>query len=124
MAGTITVGACAVCCGGSTITTPCCPSNPISSVLHLTWSGACAGLVGATLTWNGSAWVGTDTGTCALQYTFFCTGGGFFALSIAGCSYTNVSTSLVCSPFHYHAQVSGLASCCAGCTTGTLDITI
>jgi hypothetical protein len=124
------LGPCAQCCGPNGVVVMCCPTVTLPLTLFLTWSAwipiTCP-LIGATLVWDNTlvGWAGTDISvTCPLQYLFRCFPGGFWALSILSCAYSNISTGFQCTPTFQFQEVAGsLGGCCLGCVQATFTIT-
>ncbi len=97
------------CCGGGNVDTPCCvndlPQTLFATISDRTGGCTCIDAGPFTLTWDGSAWVGTVTGTgCLLndiEITVSCIGGLCSALVLNSGSFGAVNQSpstCTCSP--------------------------
>jgi hypothetical protein len=100
------------------VTAPCCP-GPLSTTLHVSFTGGAGGA--AALTWDGAGWVNMSVALCsglASQVALRCVAGNWqLAISEVdpgACSANpGTPTSVSCSPLSVVFDVLGQGGCCA-----------
>lgn len=110
------------------VTSPCCGSTPIPTVLHVTFDGVLAFLGSVALTYDAGSqtWVGTASGCGGtITFTFSCNISPQFLLEAAGAAAAfwgfggGVAT---CSPFSWGPFAGVVSGGCSGASNATVTI--
>jgi hypothetical protein len=117
-------------CGGCSVLTDCCPSDPVSTSLFATFSngtGDCTCLNGLSvpITYDphDQKWKATHISACSvsnMSVTLHCASGVGWELTLGGCASDLIVRTGTCSPFLLSYPGVAITGCC----TGQVDVTI